>query len=164
MSTTTSIFNRAAGDAEATTAVWDDSELIAAWNAQLKRIQTEKSKQVVIESGEAEDTNSTVSNDDEDEDEDDEESEMSGAEVALDMQLDADDVSVIPATNPSGASNNRKRLRDEECHEGDAVLRLMPPIPPGVGSGMVAMLRAWFSAGYETGRYISSTADGSKKQ
>jgi hypothetical protein len=146
MSSTTNIFNRASGDADAATAVWDDSELIAAWNAQLKRLQTEKSQQIVIESS-AEDAD-TSSNDGSV----DEESEMSGAEVALDLE----DAVAAPPSN-SGAANNRKRVRDEVAGDQGAE-RFMPPIPPGLGRGMEAMLRAWFSAGYETGRYVGGHA------
>jgi hypothetical protein len=150
MSHTTNIFNRASsGDADAVTAVWDDSELIAAWNAQLKRLQTEKSQQIVIESS-AEDADSS-SNDDSV----DEESEMSGAEVALDLE----DAVAAPPSN-SGDANNRKRVRDEAAGGGglEGAERFMPPIPPGLGRGMEAMLRAWFSAGYETGRYVGGHA------
>lgn len=166
MSQTTNIFSRGAGDADAaSTAVWDDSELIAAWNAQLRRIQTEKSQQVVVQS-------STASNSESDEDVE-EESEVSGDDIAID--LDGGDDAVAAAgrqitaasTGSAGLNNSTKRSRDDD---GDVVdddnnntstrcdaHRLMPPVPQGVGRGVEAMLRAWFMAGYETGRYAAAS-------
>lgn len=143
--TSVNIFDRGAAT-EAT--VWDDSELIAAWNAQLQRIQTEKGRPITVPVGGSDDHDDTTSSEEADSNvgSSAESSTSSGPRVALDVQH-------VPLV---GA----KRQRQD--NEGDAApgqnLMMMPPMPLGVGPEVEGMLRAWFTAGFETGKFIASAA------
>lgn len=134
------VFDRsAAGDTGSAGGAWDDAELIAAWNAQLQRISSSGNHgtSTTIPPPAA----ATSEEDDEvcsDEEEGDDESALTSSAEA--------EVSQQPA---------RKRPRCDVSETARSE-NLVPPMPPGVPREVHALLRSWFLAGFETGRFVAA--------
>lgn len=178
--------------------LWDDSALIAAWNAQLERIHKENNNNHASESDSRPFPPPLHSSSDEEGEESNEDAaksnpspsssssssfengslsnDGSGPAPCLEVVvLPTEHASTITAgeeANPPAEGAGRKR-REREWETaaaaasggemvggggGEISLSWMPPIPSGIAPEVASMLRAWFTAGYETGKFAAATS------
>lgn len=120
---------------------WDDTELIAAWNAQLARINEGHAPGSEISE---DDSDATTGDEEEDVKSTDEESEVDSPTCNANSSSATEYERTGPQKRQREADDSGKVLLEEA---------LMPPFPSEVPKSLHRLLRAWFAAGFETGLY-----------
>lgn len=159
--------------------LWDDSELIFAWEKQLDRIRAqttdgERREPIAIAGERGIDADPETPKDDgpiefaasdEGDDFEEEEDETDDTVQAGGLYVNDAESNAAAKGGSNGVGKNKKAIsgskrqqRVDDCDEEEEedIALCMPPLPPALrrDPSLVAMLKAWYEAGYRTGVYV----------